>query len=887
MTTRRIIAVLALAMTATNGWALGLGELDLQSALNERFKADISLYDADALEVSEIRVSLASADDFDRVGVERFFFLTTLRFEVVKGPRGEPVIKVTSSQAISEPYLNFIVEVLWPSGRMLREYTVLLDPPTFTQAAAPPVSAPSRTPPPEDRGSPGSGASAPSRTTASSRPPAARSASGPARPAASGDRSYGMTGRNDTAWKIAQDTLPASDVTVQQNMLAIKRLNPRAFIDDNVNKLKAGYVLRTPTAAQARELTPEQARQRVVLENEAWRSGRKLPTTVADAGPELKAQVDATRAPEPSSAPAAADTGQLRIVAEAGDSAQGNPEAEVGTEGGGALVDEERERLARELDELTYKMDRELENATSELAVKDRQLEVKNQEIADLQAQLNTMREEVQRLAAERAATPAPVPAAQKPWWQSTMALSGGALGLVALAVGGLFVARRRRTADEAAFYETPEAVEPAFAEDETALTAEAPADHWPDEVAAEEDYEPLETTELAFDEDLGEDDDTLAAAAPEAEPAQEADALGGETADVVGEAEIYIAYGRYPQAVTLLSGALAADPHRQDVRLKLLELYAETNDLDGFEAQYAELEAAGAEPEVLAAAEELRGRLQEEAIDLESLEGEPFDGEDTGEAVADAGSLSLDALDHETTSDSLDDEFSLDSLNDGLGIEELKTDSVPTVDLADADLSKLDEDEDSDFDLDLDSLTEVPAELTDGANQEDSGLDFELEFDDTPLDEAAGETSAADAADDATRMVTSSSASDQLGGDLGIDFDPDAADADGAAADEPTDGLSAAGFDDDLLDLDDILSDAPSDAVEDDATATEGAADDAGEEDFEFDVGEDSTSTKLDLARAYIDMGDQDGARDILKEVLTEGSESQQQEAQTLLETI
>ena len=301
MICRRLVAAVLLATMASQTWALGLGELDLQSALNERFQANIELYDAASLELSEIRVTLASADDFERVGVERFFFLTTLDFDVVKGPRGVPIIEVTSSQAITEPYLNFIVEVLWPNGRMLREYTVLLDPPTFTQAAAPPVAAPSSPPPEPARGSPGAGASSPTRSTAPSRSTAARAASGPRRspPAASGDRTYGMTGRNDTLWKIARDTLPAADVTVQQNMLAIKRLNPQAFIDDNVNKLKAGYVLRTPTAAEARELTVEEARQRVILENEAWRTGRKLPSAVADSG----ARAASCRAPLPTAAP--------------------------------------------------------------------------------------------------------------------------------------------------------------------------------------------------------------------------------------------------------------------------------------------------------------------------------------------------------------------------------------------------------------------------------------------------------------------------------------------------------------------------------------------------------------------------------------------------------
>ncbi|MFK7916427.1 MAG: FimV family protein, partial [Pseudomonadales bacterium] len=195
---QRLCGLLVLACLSAPTWALGLGELDLESALNERFKADIELFDTAGLEASEIRVSLASTEDFERVGVERFFFLTTLKFDI-QDVRGKPVIRVSSTQPISEPYLNFLVEVLWPSGRMLKEYTVLLDPPTFTQAAAPAVSAPSRTTASNrTSGAIDRGNVAVPRSNSSGRGSRAGSAN---RGTVNGDGTYGATTRNDTLWK--------------------------------------------------------------------------------------------------------------------------------------------------------------------------------------------------------------------------------------------------------------------------------------------------------------------------------------------------------------------------------------------------------------------------------------------------------------------------------------------------------------------------------------------------------------------------------------------------------------------------------------------------------------------------------------------------------------
>ena len=121
----------ATALTTEVAHALGLGEVRLQSSLNQPLVAEIELLDAKMLAPGEVVPSLASVEEFNRAGIDRQYFLTDLKFTPVLRPDGKSVIRVSSTKPVREPYLNFLVEVLWPSGRLLREYTLLLDPPAL------------------------------------------------------------------------------------------------------------------------------------------------------------------------------------------------------------------------------------------------------------------------------------------------------------------------------------------------------------------------------------------------------------------------------------------------------------------------------------------------------------------------------------------------------------------------------------------------------------------------------------------------------------------------------------------------------------------------------------------------------------------------------------
>ncbi|MGB5738021.1 MAG: hypothetical protein WBM54_01625, partial [Woeseia sp.] len=132
---RRIhrLGLLLVCLIASKAWALGLGDIRLDSALNEPLRAEIALLSATPEELENLRISLASNETFERYGIDRPLFLSNLQFVVQGG-----VVRVTSPEPITEPFVTFLVEAVWSRGRLLREYTVLLDPPTF----APPPSAP-------------------------------------------------------------------------------------------------------------------------------------------------------------------------------------------------------------------------------------------------------------------------------------------------------------------------------------------------------------------------------------------------------------------------------------------------------------------------------------------------------------------------------------------------------------------------------------------------------------------------------------------------------------------------------------------------------------------------------------------------------------------------
>lgn len=907
---RKLVLAVAAASALTSGLAhaLGLGEIALKSALDQPLEAEIELLDVRGLQVAELRSALASVEEFGKVGIDRPYFLTGLKFTPVVQANGRSVIRVTSDKPVREPYLNFLVEVLWPNGRLLREYTVLLDPPLYAPAAAAalpslpvatvaaplpaaqpvqraaPVSAPAPTPAPVAAARPPLSAPVPPRQPQAA-PPVARPAPvlrAEAAPASVPASDRYRTGRDDTLWKIAARVRPSAAVSVHQTMLALQELNPQAFVGGNINRLKAGQVLRLPDEQQIRGRSQAEALAEVERQNVAWRDGRGQPAAVAR-------QLDATGRAQPAEpATLAPATDKLRLLsADSGTATRGSDKGAA--QGGAGLTDKlalAEEQLAtasRENQELNERLG-ELQSQLDKL---QRLIELKNAQLARLQGTqgeaeaseppagaLTTLAEVAAAPPAEGAAATSPAAAARPAAGAATVAESEPAPGEAAAASAPVAEPAKAAAPDAASMpsAEAPQLLDELLANPNLlaagggalalllALGLIAARRRAQRGASLEADDEPAELAGVG------------ALSALDSAPAVAGAAVGAAEDRVLAEAEQAIAYGRFTQAAELLRAALDEQPQRSDLRLKLMEVCAEMGDRDGFVREEAELrETGGAQTQV----EQLRSRYPSmpafaaagmAAAGVAAAAAEPDAAAELDELGLDALSFEMPASEVQASSDDAPPaiELTLDDLQ-----ADLERELAPGGN--DADLAR-DGDaaapQEIDFELDLDALMlddnpqSVPAaagaallpeqvepELPEMA--EPLSLDIELPV--LAEESAVQETLAGDGLDDLQAVDA----------ELDAAFDAFMAHAAQADAMAPAPQSGRATLDDLQFDL----SAAP-----------------LGESDLDLPTDADEAATKLELARVYLDMGDVEGARDILDEVLREGSAAQQQEARELI---
>ena len=292
--TRRLmrISLAFVLILSSKVWAIGLGDINLDSALNEPLRAEIQLLSATPEELASLDVMLASAETFSRYGIDRPFYLQELEFNILSTSPNGPVVQIRSRSPITEPFLTFLVEANWPSGRLLREYTVLLDPPTYTppaaqqpqQVEAPRRAAPTdsarieRQPEPvqQERATPPTQP----RVTPPPRPPrdtvTDTVTDAPMVDDTVDDTPYSTTASGDvyvesgaTLWGITTRMRPDSRLTMNQTMLAIFEANPQAF-EGNINRLKAGVMLRIPSADEIFQIDRTAAFNEAKRQNEEW-----------------------------------------------------------------------------------------------------------------------------------------------------------------------------------------------------------------------------------------------------------------------------------------------------------------------------------------------------------------------------------------------------------------------------------------------------------------------------------------------------------------------------------------------------------------------------------------------------------------------------------------
>lgn len=932
---RKLVLAIAAASALSSGMAhaLGLGEVTLQSSLNQPLVAEIELLEVRDLASNEVIPSLASPEEFVKAGVDRQYFLTDLKFTPVLKPNGKSVIRITSSKTVREPYLNFLVEVLWPNGRLLREYTLLLDPPLYSPqtavAAAPqlPVAAPAPRPASTPAPAPRSVAPAPAPRPAAPAP-AARAISG----------SEYKTTANDTLWEIAQRVGGGS---VNQTMLAIQDLNPDAFIGGNINRMKSGQVLRLPDEQQIRSRSNAEAIAQVSEQNAAWREGRAVASR----------QLDATRRTTAGAAPATAEAGDsLKLVAaEAGQATRGS---DTGSAGSKALAD--KLAVTQESLDSTRRENAELQSRVGDLQSQldklQRLVELKDSQLAKMQAELSAAPEAPAPAATQEppVQTPAGAPEAAPPAAEAATppttppeeaAPDYNYSEEPAASVEDSAAATQQPASEPAAAVEPAVPVKPAeAAKPATPAPAPAPAPQsFIDDLLAnpmtlglagggalllllvglmalsrrnaqkeselQDELADDLSQEQAFASDLDMPEDSFAGL--DDEPVQAAQGAGedrvtAQTGDALGEADIYIAYGRFNQAAELLQNAINDEPHRADLRLKLMEVYAELGDREGFARQDNELREIGG---VNAEAEQLKSKYPAIAAfaGAGAVAAAASADDDMGEFSLD--DLSLDEPTAETpasTGGDLDDAFdlSLDDLEADLesDVQSARTEQAPLSLDDDLDFGLVDEptapaastDDDLSFDLALDDakvelsrssddLSAFSLDLDEPAPAaSDEVDDFLLSLDDdAPLNQSADDLS------DLSIDLAEETPSANL--DLPADFDLSLEDETPAQPVVAPDSF-AAQLDEVTAELDQLSTDFEEPQAAPLAPANSLSSDLDGDDDFDFLSGTDETATKLDLARAYIDMGDTEGARDILDEVIAEGSDAQQQEAREMI---
>ncbi|WP_439821040.1 FimV/HubP family polar landmark protein [Pseudomonas sp. HLG18] len=871
---RKLVLAIAAASALSSGMAhaLGLGELTLKSTLNQPLVAEIELLDVKDLTAAEVVPSLASPEDFAKAGVDRQAFLNDLTFTPVLNASGKSVLRVTSSKPLSEPMVKFLVQVMWPNGRLLRDYSVLLDPSKFSPQTADAAAQP-----------------APAQTITA--------------PTTGATHSTHTTTPRDTLWEIAAKARTGG--SIQQTMLAIQALNPDAFIDGNINRLKTGQVLRLPDQVQSTALPQSKAIAEVAAQNEAWRQGRRY---VAKPGTGQQ-QLDATNRGRANTGAAQNAKDNLSLVSAESAKARGKGPA------GDAKALSNKLAVTQESLDTTRRDNAELKSRMADLQSQldklQRLIELKNNQLAKMQAEGPGVTPApaadaaapavapVPAITAELAATPpatpaqaAPAPEAAAPAPVEPVVESKPAADedktfnelltnpiLLGLVGGGavvfllllLLLARRRKAQQEAEKH-----LRMARALEEQSFSPELDL--------PEDSFEGLEVPAASVK--LTPAAAPAPAPAPVVAPVVMAEPIAAplvapaaeRSDDVLDKAQSHIDGGRLNQAAALLEEGVSLEPQRSDLRLKLMEVYGRQGDRDAFVAQERQLVANG---DNFAKVEELKSRFPAMAVVAASgLAAAAIAAELDAEYVKE---LLLDEPEAPAASAAADDD--LDSAFD-LSLDDL--DNITPVEPvaavepeAPVELDEFPSDDDLSFESVLQQQTEIKENLDDLS---DFDLDLDLGADPAPAPVELADDDFLLDLDEGVKdlpLVETPAVADVPQDDLELpaDFDLSLADEMDATPAEPD--AFAAELDDVNAELD-RLSSSINEPSFTEADAALGG--DLGEDDFDFLSGTDEAATKLDLAQAYIDMGDNDGARDILNEVISEGNDKQKSEASEML---
>ncbi len=934
--------------------ALGLGDIRLNSPLNAPLDAEIELVNATPEDLATLEAKLASKDTFARYGLDWPPFMASVTVTRDRAANGANILRIRSAETVTEPFLTLLIETTWARGRLVREYTVLLDPPVFApnSVAQAPVAAPTQ--------------NASESSGQITRPAPQQSAPTPAPapyiPAGGGD-SYEVQ-RGDSLSAIARRLSASVGASTQQLMVSIYRANSGAF-DGDMNRLRAGAVLRVPSGEEVAAISPAEASSEVRNAIGSW------------------------------AASSGAGAGRLRLVA---------PSDSASTAGTSGADPAEVSALRNRVNELE-----------GQLNESKRLLELRNTELADLQAKLaasqqaatpaqptpdvatpevtppaetaetaetagtETTPPETETEAAQEP-TPEPAPVQQQPAPQAEEPVPGPSIidtlldykwalaGIALLGLIGLIVKSRskRKSAEfddnlgRLAEQGGDLLSEPVDSLSDTGRMRAPAAETVPDDILVEESgtHRALQETQ----------DIPLAPTVRTDETISSETAVNLDQGDPLAEADFHMAYGLYDQAADLVRIAIQREPQRRDLKLKLLEVFFVWGNKEQFLATANELaeSRAGADPgeweKIVIMGKQI---APEDPMFSESGAGGAV-GVDLNLDGGGAGGVDFDPFDVSSrldvtgggTPDPVDLDLSNamrdpDATGEGLALPDRdsgQTTREMTVKMTPAGSEAPTVEQPALRPLDEPTIREkvegamrrkLSSEQTAELALDDLGLDLgSLEQTDSQIGlkpiqgpgnsgpDANAPTMVAGLDENSQRLLRAAAArhvgngddsqiaehgasgtwfltEKELGGDMdltkGRAIDPGST-ASLAKFEMPDEGFDISSTSR-LAAIDSSNVDFPVEPTQQQPSMNHGVDLDLGAASGKYDMPGSATEelavpdlepvtlsevgTKLDLARAYVDMGDPDGARNILNEVLSEGSASQKQEAQRLIESL
>ena len=851
---RNLLTITFLFLSPAFVYALGLGDIVANSTLNEPLEGRIELLSPLPDELDSLKISLADSNAFAKAGVDRPSILGKLKFTLQRSLDGEPdYIRVSSQLPVQEPFLNFLVEVTWSNGRILREYTILLDPPSYDFR-----SRIERTVEPEG--------------IATNTIQDAVSADTSQQPEVSTylpvtnftGSDYGPTSRLDTLSEIADKTRPDKSINLNKMMMAIFRANPEAFINQNINGLKGGYVLRIPDETMINELTSTEALNKVRSHHAAWgdtiytedTTAQEQPQPIAEVvseeekivdtsevdvvDPELRLVVadDGTEATQETGSTEPSKSDDLLVAEETIETlTQENFELKARLKELETLVEQlqpllslKDDELAAYQDQLAIKADRtaiEEESESSKviadaledvLAEVDADFEEEDaiEEITERPSNSDQYVESVERDAALVQEALSPFESIIDKTKNILMSKFG--LAVLGLLVLLLVLLRFRKEPVETVHIEPIDDAELAEINKEvTDLMDDAAATHSPERVSGSEDETIIakQETELAG-ENLSKEE---------------------ETEFSMDEVNTYLAFEQFEDAEKAVRTAIDNDPNNSELHMKLLEVFYNSGNKADYQKTATIVNKKFSDSgDVLDKTKTMWQEMTESPL-LISDDGSEDDGSEDETIVVGAPD---DGGEDETIVVGAPDDNS--NIDIGAPAEEEKE--------SDIEINQPD-----DFEIDLsigedDNLVNTDAIIDEDEISDDfEKTEFNLEIDD--LDDGAD--------DNETSLIEEENKEDNdqevdlvLDNEINLEID----DLDDGVSNKSSQEDTHAAFVEKVAESEDLST-------------------------------EDVVATKLDLAKAYVEVSDKENAKTILDEVLVEGDEEQRKQAQILLDQI